>query len=47
MILLMFSSGFQWILGGAVAGGIVYTVIMVVRYRNSPTWPALTERSRA
>jgi hypothetical protein len=40
MILLMFSSGFLWILGGAVAGGIVYTVIMVVRYRHSPTWPA-------
>lgn len=40
MILLMFSGGFLWVLGGAVAGGIVYTVIMVVRYRDSPTWPA-------
>jgi len=36
MILLMFSSGFLWILGGAVAGGIVYTVIMVVRLPQLP-----------
>jgi hypothetical protein len=33
------STTFLWILGAAVVLGVIYTVIMVRRYRHSDVWP--------